>query len=75
MTPEQQSVTRTSDTNNCTFIKTAYFEVSDPSKKHYHAAIVTVNAGGDSYKPLSSGKDMAVGMKTGTTNIAIYKCK
>ena len=75
MTPEQQSVTRTSDTNNCTFIKTANFEVPDPSNKHYYAAIHTVDAGGDSYKPHSSGKDMAEGMKTWTTNIAIYKSK
>ena len=75
MTPEQQNVTRISETNNCKFIKTAYFEVSDPSKKHYYAAINTANAGGDSYKTLTSPKDMAVGMKITTTNIAIYKCK
>ena len=75
MTPEQQNVTRISETNNCKFIKTAYFEVSDPSEKHYYAAKITANAGGDSYKTLTSVKDMAVGVEMGMTNIAIYKCK
>lgn len=75
MTPEQQNVTRISETNNCKFIKTVYFEVSHPSKKHYYAAKITANAGGDSYKTLTSAKDMAVGVKMATANIAIYKCK
>jgi hypothetical protein len=75
MTPEQKNVTRISETNNCKFIKTAYFEVSHPSKKHYYAAINTANSGGDSYKTLTSAKDMAVGLKKTATNIAIYKCK
>ena len=74
MTPAQQNVVPISDTNNCRFITTAYFEVSHPSRMHYYAAKNTANAGGDSYKILTSGEDMAVGVMIYTTNIAIYRC-
>lgn len=75
MTQEQQQVRPISIADNCEFIKTAYFEVSHPSKIHYYAAKNTVMAGGDSYQIMNSGNDMAVGMKITTTNIGIYKCK
>ena len=38
MTPEEQNVQPISQTNDCMFIKTVYFEVSSPSKIHYYAA-------------------------------------
>jgi hypothetical protein len=75
MSPDQQNVAPISETNSCKFIKTAYFEVSHPAKMHYYAALNTTNAGGDSYKILTTGNDMALGMKILTVNIAIYKCK
>jgi hypothetical protein len=81
MTPAMQNVAPISQTNNCEFIKTAYFEVSHPSKIHYYAAKNTANAGGDSYKILTAGEDdmgdyiAGLNMKITTTNIAIYKCK
>ena len=80
MTPEQQNVAPISNTTGCTFIKTAYFEVSHPSKMHYYAAKNVVSAGGDSYQILSAGEDYSgrsIGLigAINTTNIAIYKCK
>ena len=61
MTPEEQQVRPISETNNCKFIKTAYFEVSHPSKIHYYAAKNTVMAGGDSYQIMTSGNDEGYG--------------
>ena len=80
MTPEMQKVVPISQTDNCEFIKTVYFEVSSASKIHYYAAKNTVKAGGDSYKILTSSEDYS-GQSIGligpihTTNITIYKCK
>ena len=74
MTPEQQKVRPMSNTNNCKFIKTAYFEVSHPSKVHYYAAKNTALAGGDAYQIMASGNDVALGLKINTTTIGIYKC-
>ena len=80
MTPEMQKVVPISQTDNCEFIKTVYFEVSNASKIHYYAAKNTVKAGGDSYKILTNSEDYS-GQSIGligpihTTNIAIYKCK
>jgi hypothetical protein len=64
-----------SDTNKCQFIKTAYFEVSHPSKMHYYAALNTAKAGGNSYKVQYSGEEKVFGLLVLKTNIAIYKCK
>ena len=80
MTPAQQNVAPISNTNNCRFITTAYFEVSHPSRMHYYAAKNTANAGGDSYKILTSGEDYSgrsIGLiaPINTTNIAIYRCR
>ena len=74
MTPAQQEVRPITNTDNCKFIKTAYFEVSHPSKVHYYATQNVIAAGGDSYNIMSSGNDTAVGVKINTTTIGIYKC-
>jgi hypothetical protein len=75
MTSGQQNVAPISDTTGCTFIKTAYFEVSHPSRMHYYAAKNVDFAGGDSYKILQDGQDMAVRQDIYTFNIGIYECK
>ncbi|MCF6225774.1 MAG: hypothetical protein L3J22_05645 [Xanthomonadales bacterium] len=74
MTPEQQQVRPISETNDCKFIKTAYFEVAHPSKVHYYAAKNVVIAGGDSYEIMATGKDRAAQQNIHTTTIGIYKC-
>jgi len=74
MTPEQQSVRPISNTDACDFIKTAYFEVSHPSKVHYYATQNVIAAGGNAYNVISSGSDKAVGVNINTTNIGIYRC-
>ena len=74
LTPDQQKVRPICDTNNCQFIKTAYFEASHPSKVHYYATKNVLAAGGDSYQIMNSGQDAAVGVKIYTTTIGIYKC-
>jgi len=75
MTPEMSKVQPVSDTNNCRFIKAAYFEVSQPAWMHSYAAKNVIAAGGDSYKILNNTNDMAAGIKILGTNIAIYKCR
>ena len=80
MTPEEQNVQPISQTNDCKFIKTVYFEVSSPSKIHYYAAKNTVKAGGDSYAILTAGEDDSIkslgfNFSINTTNIAIYNCE
>lgn len=74
MTPSQQRVRPISDTNACEFLKTAYFEVSHPSKIHYYAAKNVVAAGGDSYKIETANQGMAVGVAIQGTTIGIYRC-
>jgi len=74
-TPEMASVEPVTDTSNCKYIKTVYFEVSQPAWIHSYAAKNVIAAGGDSYKILNTTNDMAMGMKIYGTNIAIYKCK
>lgn len=75
MTPLEKTIRPISDTNSCEFLKTAYFEVSHPSKIHYYAAKNVVAAGGDSYKIETTGNDTAVGVAIHTTTIGIYRCK
>lgn len=70
-----EDVVPISDTNNCQFIKTAYFEVSHPSKIHDYAKLNTTRAGGDSYKIVYSGEERVFGLIIIKTNIAVYKCK
>jgi hypothetical protein len=76
MTPDQQKVRPISETNNCEFLKTAYFEVSHPSKIHYYAAKNTAMAGGDSYQIMTTGNDngLTPAALIYTTTIGIYKC-
>ena len=75
MTPYQKTIRPVSDTNSREFLKTAYFEVSHPSKIHYYATKNVVAAGGDSYKIETTGQDAAVGIAIHTTTIGIYRCK
>ncbi|MEO5625751.1 MAG: hypothetical protein ABIQ70_07075 [Dokdonella sp.] len=74
MTPDQQKVRPITEPDKCEFLKTAYFEVSHPSKVHFYAAKNVVEAGGDSYQIMNSGKDAAVGVQIFTTTIGIYRC-
>lgn len=74
MTPEQQTIRPITNPDACAFVKTAYFEVSHPSKVHYYATKNVITAGGDSYTIMNSGKDVAVGIPIFTTTIGIYKC-
>jgi len=75
VTHEMEQVEPVTDTNNCKYIKTVYFEVSQPSWIHKYATKNVIAAGGDSYKILNNTTDMAAGIKIYGTNIAIYKCK
>lgn len=75
MTLYQKTIRPVSDTNSCEFLKTAYFEVSHPSKIHYYATKNVMSAGGDSYKIETTGNDRAVGIAIHTTTIGIYRCK
>lgn len=74
MSQAQQEVRPISNTDDCAFVKTAYFEVSHPSKLHYYATQNVIDAGGDSYNIMSTGNDTAVGLSIHTVNIGIYKC-
>jgi len=74
MSQAQQEVRPISNTDDCAFVKTAYFEVSHPSKLHYYATQNVIDAGGDSYNIITTGNDTAVGLGIHTVNIGIYKC-
>ncbi len=74
MSPEQEKVRPISNTDNCKFLKTAYFEVGHQARLHYYASKNVVAAGGDAYNIMTTGKDKAVGVDIHTTTIGIYKC-
>ncbi|AVQ00316.1 hypothetical protein C7S18_23755 (plasmid) [Ahniella affigens] len=75
LTAYEKTIRPVTDPDHCEFLKTAYFEVSHPSKVHYYAVQNVIDAGGDSYKIETIGGDVAVGMPIHTTTIAIYRCK
>jgi len=78
-TPEEDvamsAVTPVSDTKGCSFLGTRYFEVSHQSKIHHYAALNTVKAGGDSYKIMTTGSEVAFGVPIFMVNIEVYRCK
>ena len=76
VTPEMEKVVPISDTNACRFIKAEYFEISQPSWIMKWAARVTVAAGGDAYKIITTNAKPAFGgIVIHSVNIAIYRCK
>lgn len=74
MSPEQEKVRPISNADGCKFIKTAYFEVSHPSRMHYFAAKNVVAAGGNAYQVMSTGNQVVMGAAIHTNNIGIYRC-
>jgi hypothetical protein len=72
--PEQASISSISDTTKCAFIKSAYVE-TQPHTLNYYLKKNVYNAGGDSYKIISSNTQMVSGINIMMTNFEIYKCK
>ncbi len=76
VTPEMEKVVPISDTNACRFVKAEYFEISQPSWIMKWAARVTVAAGGDAYKIITTTSKPAFGgIVIHSVNIAIYQCR
>ena len=72
--PEQESISSISDMTKCTFIKSSYIE-TQPHNLNYYLKKNVYNAGGDSYKIISSNTQMVSGINIMMTNFEIYKCK
>ncbi len=74
LTPKQSMVRTISDTTNCQFIDTVYFESSTFTMSQY-AKINTTKKGGNAYKILSTNTQVIGGTTVMMTNIEVYKCK
>lgn len=64
------------DTSDCQFIVTAYFEVSHLSRMHFYAVKNTLHYGGDKYKIIGNTEDVVIGViRVYGTNIVVYRCQ
>ena len=76
--PESEKISSISDTSKCIFIKNDFVETMRADKKIYYVQLRTYNAGGDSYKILSTNDENVPGMQYSRTymvNFEVYKCK
>jgi len=72
--PEGEKISSVSDTAKCKFIKTGYCETRPSTMIHY-VQLNTYNAGGDSYKIISTNNQIVMGTNIMMINFEIYKCK
>jgi hypothetical protein len=71
----EQSITSVSDTSKCTYIKNEYIESRASVMIHY-VKLNVYNAGGDSYKIISTGQENIGNMVNAQLiNFEIWKCK
>ena len=75
LSPEMQRVSSVSDTHNCKFIKVLYMEIIFPHTLPYYLSRNAYNAGGDSYKIISTNNQTVMGMNIMMVNFEVYKCK
>jgi len=76
--PEAQKISSVSDTSKCTFIKNDVVDTMQPYKQIFFVQRVTYNAGGDSYKILSTSDYAVPGLSNSRSymiNFEIWKCK
>lgn len=71
---DAERVSSISNTEKCQYIKNVYIE-TDPATLTHYAKLNTYNAGGDSYKILSTTNQMIMGMNVMMTNFEVYKCR
>ena len=74
LTPEMQRISSVTDTSSCQFIRHMYTE-TQPYNLAYYLILNTHNAGGDSYKVISSNTQMVAGVNIMMTNFEVYKCR
>jgi hypothetical protein len=74
LSPEMQRISSVSDTTNCRFVKSMYIE-TQPHTLIYYVTLNTHDAGGDSYKIISTNNQMVMGVNIMMINFEIYKCK
>lgn len=75
LSPEMQRVSSVVDTHNCIFIRAMYMEIMFQHTLTYYLSRNVYNAGGDSYKIISTKTDRVFGTDITGINFEIYKCK
>jgi len=74
LTPEMERIQSVSDTSKCQFIRSMYTETQGYNMLHY-VKLNTGNAGGDSYKIISTNSERVQGVNIIMVNFEVYKCK
>ena len=74
LTPEMEAISSVSDTSKCKFISSLYVETRPQTMQHY-VKLNTGNAGGDSYKIISTNNQIVSGINIMMVNFEAYKCK
>lgn len=74
ITPESGRVSSVSDTTKCSFIKSQYMQAM-PYNMMQGVQQNTLNAGGDSYKIISTSSTKAIGVDMVQVNFEVYKCR
>ena len=72
--PEGERIASVTDTSKCTFIKKDY-QVSRPEMMVSRIKLNVYNAGGDSYKIISSNPNIIGTVNTTQVDFEIWKCK
>ena len=75
LSPEQQKISSVSDASKCAFINHDFIEVAAPHRMNYFVTLGTLEAGGDSYKIISTSTEKVSGANLMQVNYEIYKCK
>jgi hypothetical protein len=73
LTPDEIKVRQISDTRNCEFIDTVYFETRPQTITHY-ARKNTVAKGGNAYQSVQGDHEKVMGTDVIKNTIDIYKC-
>jgi hypothetical protein len=74
LTPEMEQISAVSDTKSCKFIKNTSTE-AHPKEMIYYIKLTTSDAGGDSYKIISTDTQKVSGVNTVMVKFEVYKCK
>jgi len=74
LTPEMEYISSVSDTSKCKFIRNMYCETQPHTMIHY-VKLNTGNAGGDSYKIISTNNQIISGINVMMINFEVYKCR
>ena len=73
LTPQMEAVRSLSNAENCQFIESNYLE-SRPQLIHQYVKRNAHNAGGNAYKILDVGRDVAAGMQISQITYEVYNC-